>query len=89
MSWMGPLDKSATDDPKPEKSEEGDDPPWWDGRQVAIRPDVPGREFDPGDLVLIRTDEEWDEIEPKIDEHATKVKETPVDQLWPDWMSEE
>lgn len=89
MSWMRPLDKAVTDDPEPTQSEESDDPPWWDGRQVAIRPDVPGRALDPGDLVLIRTDEEWVEIEPRIDDYATKVKETPVDKLWPEWMSEE
>lgn len=49
--------------------------PWWDGRQVAIRPDVPGHEFDAGDLVLVRNDMERDQINGAIDRYATEESE--------------
>lgn len=56
--------------------------PWWDGRQVAIRPDVPGREFDAGDLVLVRNDTERDDINGAIDRYATELEEgDPPDEL--------
>lgn len=88
MSLTEPSGKVAPDGSQPKASDEVDKPPWWDGRQVAIRPDVPGREFDPGDMVLIKTDEEWDQIEPQIDDYVAEVKQTPAEKLWPEWMAD-
>jgi hypothetical protein len=89
MSLVEPPGKLAAGEPQPEAGDAVDKPPWWDGRQVAIRPDVPGREFDPGDMVLIKTDDEWDQIEPQIDAYVAEVKKTPTVELWPEWMPSE
>jgi hypothetical protein len=61
--------------------------PWWDGRQVAIRPDVPGSHFDPGDLVLIETDDERTEMDIRIDACVDEEAQAPSDDLWPDWLA--
>ena len=57
--------------------------PWWEGRQVAIRPDVPGHEFDAGDLVLVHDDMERDQINGAIDRYATEEleRDSPDDEL--------
>lgn len=62
--------------------------PWWDGRQVAIRPDVPGPGFDPMDLVIIRTDEERLKAQSRIDQSVTEIKAKSSKELWPDWLWE-
>jgi hypothetical protein len=71
------------------KAEKAESMAWWDGRQLAIRPDVPGRDFDPGDLVLVQTEDEWNEIETRIDSYTNELKQQSIEQLWPEWMSED
>jgi hypothetical protein len=60
--------------------------PWWEGRQVAIRPDVPGNDLDPDDLVLIESDEERLEADVAIDHAVAATKKS--DELWPTWLAE-
>jgi hypothetical protein len=60
--------------------------PWWDGRQVAIRPDVPGPAFDPDDLVLVRSDEERVEVQSRIERSVDEAKEKSSEDLWPSWL---
>jgi len=62
---------------------------WWDGRQVAIRPDVPSRAFDPQDLILIKSDEERVSLQNRINQHVAEQKEGASDEsLWPSWLCE-
>jgi hypothetical protein len=63
--------------------------PWWDGRHVAIRPDVPGVKLDVGDLVLARTDEERDQVNVGIDRYATEVARSKSDDELADWLAED
>jgi hypothetical protein len=63
--------------------------PWWDGRQVAIRPDVPGREFDAGDLVLVRTDEERDQINAGIDRYVAELERNTSDNELDEWLGKD
>jgi hypothetical protein len=63
--------------------------PWWDGRQVAIRPDVPGRDFDAGDLVLVRTDEERDQINAGIDRYVAEQEGNKSDNELDDWLGKD
>jgi hypothetical protein len=60
--------------------------PWWDGRRVAIRPDVPGFDFDPEALVLIRSDEERMAAQNRIDRSIDETKSSK--DLWPHWLWE-
>ena len=60
--------------------------PWWDGRQVAIRPDVPGREFDAGDLILVRSDTERDQINGGIERFATELESGTSDDDLDGWL---
>jgi hypothetical protein len=66
-----------------------DSRPWWDGRQVAIRPDVPGREFDAGDLVLVRTNEERDQINAGIDRYVAELEHNTSDNELDDWLGKD
>jgi len=66
-----------------------DSRPWWDGRQVAIRPDVPGREFHAGDLVLVRTDEERDQINAGIDRYVAELEHNMSDNELDDWLGKD
>jgi hypothetical protein len=61
---------------------------WWAGRQVAIRPDVPGGDFDPSDLVLIKDDEERMAVQASIERSVDEAKEMSPEELWPDWLWE-
>jgi hypothetical protein len=63
--------------------------PWWDGRQVAIRPDVPGREFDAGDLVIVRTDEERDQINAGIDRYVEELERNTSDNELDNWLGKD
>ena len=65
-----------------------DSAPWWDGRQVAIRPDVPGSAFDPGDLILIKNDTERVEAEIRVEESVTETKASSLEDPWPHWLWE-
>ena len=49
------IDESVVDAPG---SVETSDKHWMKGRLVAIRPDVPGKRFDPEDSNVLRTEEE-------------------------------
>ncbi len=61
--------------------------PWWEGRQVAVRPDVPGSTFDPGDLILIETDGERLDMGVRIDRSVAEEAETDDSDLWPaQWL---
>lgn len=60
--------------------------PWWDGRRVAIRPDVPGPKLDPEALVLIRTDDERVAAQAKIDHSINETKKKSLKELWPKWL---
>lgn len=80
------LQRPAFEQPEDERPATGARP-WWDGRQVAIRPDVPGLEFDVGDLVLVRTDVERDEINAGIDRYATEMESATSDNELDDWLS--
>lgn len=82
---MGTGDNVRLDRATPVKDRDASDP-WWDGRQVAIRPDVPGPEFDPGDLVLIRTDEERLAAQAGIDKFVDDTKNKSSRELWPRWL---
>jgi hypothetical protein len=62
--------------------------PWWDGRQVAIRPDVPGPALDPGDLVLIKSDTERIEAQTGISRFVDETKSKSPQDLWPKWLWE-
>jgi hypothetical protein len=64
------------------------DDPWWNGRQVAIRPDVPGPDFDPETLVLVRSDKERPAVEARIDRSIDATKKKSADELWPQWLWE-
>jgi hypothetical protein len=56
--------------------------PWWNGRCVAFRPDVPaGLNVD--DLCLIRTDEERAIMHERIDAAVAAGKDDP----WPSWLA--
>jgi hypothetical protein len=63
---------------------EGD--PWWDGRQVAIRPDVPGTSFDPADLILVRNDSERLAAQAGIERCVDEAKTKSSEELWPGWL---
>jgi len=63
-----------------------DSDPWWDGRQVAIRPDVPGTAVDPGDLVLIKNDTERLQVQAGIDRSVDETKKKSSAELWPQWL---
>lgn len=80
MSFLTPLEKL----PKVVGKEKNH--PWWDGRQVAIRPDVPGSDIDPGDLVLVETEDERVEMNVRIDSSMEQEAAAPDDELWPDWL---
>jgi hypothetical protein len=60
--------------------------PWWDGRQVAIRPDVPGQSFDPRNIVLVRSDSERLEAQVGIDRFVDETKGKSSGDLWPQWL---
>ena len=62
--------------------------PWWEGRGVAIRPDVPGPGIDPEVLVLIRTDEERVAAQAKINHTIDEMKARSDRELWPQWLWE-
>jgi hypothetical protein len=62
------------------------DEPWWDGRRVAIRPDVPGRKLDPEALVLIKTDRERIDAQAKIEKSIDETKKKSLKDLWPRWL---
>jgi hypothetical protein len=62
------------------------DEPWWEGRGVAIRPDVPGPGFDPEALVLIRSDEERSAAQAKISRSIDDMKSKSDRELWPQWL---
>lgn len=64
---------------------DGDDP-WWEGRGVAIRPDVPGSEIDPEVLVLVRTDDERIAAQAKINRTIDEMKAKSDKDLWPQWL---
>ena len=61
---------------------------WWDGRQVAIRPDVPSRDFDPEDLVLVKSDDERVRWQNRINSYIAEHKRAAEADLWPSWLSE-
>jgi hypothetical protein len=62
---------------------------WWDGRQVAIRPDVPSTAFDPRGLVLVETDAERLQAQSRISRYVSAQKQaTSDDALWPSWLCE-
>ena len=44
------INKTARRSKKPE-------PAWWEGRRVAIFPDIPGEDFRPEHSILIRTEQ--------------------------------
>jgi hypothetical protein len=67
---------------------EAPEDPWWDGREVAIRPDVPSREFDPEDLVLVKTDDERVEVQKRIIQHVVQKLDVSDKDLWPTWLCE-
>jgi hypothetical protein len=71
-----------------EEDAEVDQSPWWDGRQVAIRPDVPSRGFDPDDLILVKTDNERLASQTRINRYVADQKNKPEGELWPRWLSE-
>jgi hypothetical protein len=52
--------------------------PWWHGRCVVIRPDVPN--LDVSSLQLIRSDGERREIYARIDAAVDAAPE------WPEWL---
>jgi hypothetical protein len=81
MSFRTPLEKL------PEVFGKEKNHPWWDGRQVAIRPDVPGSDVDPGDLVLVETENERTEMNVRIDRSMGQEAEVPDEELWPDWLA--
>lgn len=64
----------------------GEQAPWWDGRQVAIRPDVPGSTFDPRNTLLVRNDKERLEAQVRIASFVEEIKRRTVEQLWPEWL---
>jgi len=66
------------------KGRAGKRAPWWDGRRVAIRPDVPGPHFDPDALVLIRSDQERVAAQARIDQSIDETKS--ATDLWPHWL---
>lgn len=84
VNFKTPLEKQ---EPVMEKDQEKEKHPWWDGRQVAIRPDVPGPSFDPGDLVLVETENERTEMNVRIDESVDEDAQAARDDLWPDWLA--
>jgi hypothetical protein len=64
----------------------GGDEPWWDGRRIAIRPDVPGPKLDPEALILIRSDDECVAAQAKIDDSINGMKQKSLQDLWPEWL---
>ena len=79
--------KQALDRARPGHARSDDDS-WWDGRQVAIRPDVPGSGLDPGSLTLIRDDDERVEAQAGIERSVNETKQMTPEELWPDWLWE-
>ncbi len=61
------------------------DRPWWDGRCVVIRPDVPGH-LDISSLALIRSERERAEIQARID--AAVAEEAARPDRWPYWLAD-
>lgn len=59
--------------------------PWWDGRCVVRRPDVPGH-LDVSSLQLIRSEEERAEIQARID--AAVDAEAARADRWPYWLAD-
>lgn len=83
---LGTESEDARSGSSGRKGRTDDDEPWWDGRRVAIRPDVPGPEFDPEDLVLIRTDDERIAAQAKINRSIDEMKAKSDKDLWPQWL---
>jgi len=76
------LDRALPDRAKSEHAS------WWDGRQVAIRPDVPGSRLNTGDLVLVRDDDERLAAQAGIERSVNETKNLQPEELWPDWLWE-
>jgi hypothetical protein len=58
---------------------------WSDGRIVVIRPDVPGKHFDPNDSWLLRTDEDRAAADRALSEHYDEVRARQAQGLPPSW----
>jgi hypothetical protein len=78
------LDPEPGDDDR--SGSAGGGAPWWEGRRVAIRPDVPGPSFDPESLVLIRSDEERMAAQAKINSSIDEMKDKSPEDRWPGWL---
>jgi hypothetical protein len=64
--------------------------PWWDGRNVVIRPDVPGRNFNPEAMVLFKTPGERARGNAAIDRAVSEMKDRidSGDRTVADWLKE-
>lgn len=49
-------------------------PDWTEGRNVVIRPDVPGASYDPANSALLSTEEERRLTEEVLDRHYDEVQ---------------
>jgi hypothetical protein len=58
--------------------------PWWEGRAVVIRPDVPNVDVD--SLSLVKTNKERRELSQRMSELALAEAQGSDNDGWPDWL---
>jgi hypothetical protein len=60
--------------------------PWWEGRAVVRRPDVPA-DLNVDHLILPRSDGERVWMHQRVDELVAAECQRPLEERWPDWLA--